>query len=67
MKFELYRSGPAVVGSLGESPWRWRLTAKEGPVACSPREYDTEDEARKAIAGARKTMGGVRFAKVVVT
>ncbi len=48
-----------------ETPWTWAVAQQDNVVAISPTSYDTEAEARSAIARARKAFAGYKFAKVV--
>lgn len=48
--------------------WTWYAKDKtHGIVARAPDDYNTEQEARSAIAKARKSFAGAKFAKVEVT
>lgn len=46
--------------------WRWVLASKDGPVAASPFDFQSEAEARSHIAKAKGSMKAARFAKVEV-
>lgn len=46
--------------------WTWMLATKDGPVAESPFDFDSEEAARSHIAKAKTAMKGARFAKVEV-
>lgn len=48
-----------------ETPWTWLVAKQEDVIAISPTSYDTEAEARSAIAKARKAFAGYKYAKVV--
>lgn len=67
MKFELREFGsasPSPLGS-GSTRWDWTATVQGEVVAVAPQSYSSEQEARSAIAKARKAFAGAKFAKVV--
>lgn len=62
MKFEL-----RLIDDFADvTTYDWQVTVQGTVVARSPDNYDTEKDARSAIAKARKAFGGYKFAKVEV-